>query len=528
MLMIARQHLQALGTGDMHRVGEAWRLCQEVLAHDPAHTEALRIAGFIALTAREPDVAERMFRAALEHDPCNGHVYYGLAVAMMEAGRLAEGLEALRQAVACAPDNSSYHSALLTYELYAQNYDHDAFYASVDAWRKRHGRSRALVDPGRDPDPDRLLRIGLCAPNFGGGAGLMTQIGPLLEHYDRDQFAVYAYTYRPMSGLEIDRIGALARDWRCLEGVGDQAAARMIRDDEIDILVCLLNHTGDESMTMYTYRPAPILVSFHGLQSTGVEAMDYWLTDRVLHPADTRERFGETLAFLPHFFNFSVLRDAPDPGEPPALTGGGITFGCFKIGLCINDRVAAAWARVLSAVPGSRLLLKSRGLGYGQTAGTTAVLATLTRNGVDPERVRLAPPADTFEGHLAAYRQVDVYLDTFPYCGCLTVFDALTMGVPVVTLSGDRCIGRMAQSLLHSAGLEEWVADDVDGYVARAVALAGDIDGLATIRAGLRDRVAASPLCDGPAYARGFEAALRDMWRRWCREQAQMTAAGDV
>jgi predicted O-linked N-acetylglucosamine transferase (SPINDLY family) len=258
-----------------------------------------------------------------------------------------------------------------------------------------------------------------------------------------------------------------------------------------------------------------VQVSFHDLATTALDEMDYWLTDDFLHPPGSKERFTEELHRLPVFYQWAPIEDAPPVGELPADQAGFVTFGSFNNPAKINEEVTALWAEVLKSVPDSRLLFKFANW-YEQATLRGLMVERLTSSGVERERLMFQASRDTAAEHLARYAEVDIALDPFPFNGATTTYQALWMGVPVVSLAGESFVSRAAGSILHHAGVGELAVDTPGQYVARARDLAGDLAGLRTLRATLRERVAASPLCDAEPYARSVESAYRDMWRKWC------------
>jgi protein O-GlcNAc transferase len=242
--------------------------------------------------------------------------------------------------------------------------------------------------------------------------------------------------------------------------------------------------------------------------------MDYVLGDPHAIPAGFEQHFSEAVWRLPDSYLCLTVPASPVKVAPlPALTSGQVTFGSFNNLTKMNDAVVAVWARILKAVPDSRLLLKTKQLG-------DPVICAKTRQrfaacGITPDRLLLGGTLASREDHLAAYNKVDIALDTFPYPGVTTSVEALWMGVPVLSLQGDRFMSCTAGSIAHNAGLPDWIAVDEDDYVARAVAFASDLERLAALRAGLRQQVLASPLFDAPRFARNFEDALWGMWQAW-------------
>jgi protein O-GlcNAc transferase len=344
---------------------------------------------------------------------------------------------------------------------------------------------------------------------------------PLLQPHDRARIEIVCYAEIAHPDRRTDAFKALADQWHATVGLTDAALASQIRDDAIDLLVDLSGHTANHRLAVFARRPAPIQLSWLGYPcTTGLAAIDYRLTDALADPAPAADALhAERLVRLPHGFQVYVPpRPAPEVGPPPAARAGALTFGSFNNLAKLNDDVIALWARILAAVPGSRLLLKFHQLADAATGARYR--ARFAAAGIAAERVLLEPGIGDWTRHMARYGAVDIGLDPFPYNGTTTTCEALWMGVPVVTLRGDRHAGLVGASLLTRLGLTELIAADRDDYVAKATALAGDAARLASLRAGLRARFAASPLGDPARFARAVEAAYREVWTAWCRAQA--------
>jgi predicted O-linked N-acetylglucosamine transferase (SPINDLY family) len=308
-----------------------------------------------------------------------------------------------------------------------------------------------------------------------------------------------------------------ADGWRSTVGLTDRAVAEMIRDDRIDLLVVLAARFDRNRALVACYRPAPVQIAMFDGATTGLRFMDYWITDPVLTPPDTTERFTERVARLPSLFCYTAPESAPPVSALPAETRGAVTFGAFGNPTKISPPTIALWAGVLRAVPGSRLLLKYH-TRFADPALELRFRIAFGNHGIAPAQLVFRAGDDDRPTHLSAYDEIDIALDTMPFNGSTTTFEALWMGVPVIALAGDTMISRMSAGMLTAAGLGELIAASPESFVARAAELAHDRARLATLRAGLRDRVARSTLCDGPTYMRSLEDLWRTLWRAWCAE----------
>jgi predicted O-linked N-acetylglucosamine transferase (SPINDLY family) len=322
-------------------------------------------------------------------------------------------------------------------------------------------------------------------------------------------------------------------------GLGDEELATIIRQDGIDILVDLSQHTLGNRLRMFARRPAPVQVSFAGYPaSTGLEAIGYRISDRWLEtelgvrsskfevrsssgsanpvsdlPSSISETRPAEQVFLPDsFWCYDPCGAVARANELPATKSGFVTMGSLNSARKIHASVLRLWARVLRRVPNSRLLLLS-----GPDGPRGRFLETLTREGIEAERIDFVPRCSR-EGYLNLYHRLDLALDTFPYGGHTTSLDTLWMGVPVVTLAGERSVSRAGLSVLNNLGLQELVTFTEDEYVDAAANLANDLPRLAELRRTLRSRMENSVLMDGPRFARQIETAYRAMWQQWCRE----------
>jgi predicted O-linked N-acetylglucosamine transferase (SPINDLY family) len=302
-------------------------------------------------------------------------------------------------------------------------------------------------------------------------------------------------------------------------GLPAAALEPVLLGDQLDILIDLAGHTERNRLPLLGRRLAPVQATYLGYpNTTGLRTMDYRLVDAVTDPVgEADDRCTERLLrFAPTAWCYAPPADAPLPSPGPAARGEGVAFGCFNNFSKVTDEMLAVWARILAGVPGSRLVLKGFGLGEG--ALRAAALARAAAAGIDPLRIELLGRTVGQAEHLAAYARVDIALDTFPYHGTTTTCEALWMGVPVVTLAGDRHSSRVGISLLESVGHGEWVASDWTTYVSKAADLAGDAVRLGALREALREEVRRSALSDHAGQSDRFAAALEEMARARKRE----------
>ena len=351
----------------------------------------------------------------------------------------------------------------------------------------------------------RKIRIGYISPDLRRHV-VLRFAEALFTHYDAERFEVYCYQNGP-EDEESRRIMHLVDKWHNISPLSPSEAARRIYEDGIDVLVDLAGHTRGTALPVLAHRPAPVQMSGIGyFATTGLPTVDYMIGDVWLDgaPAGIKEApfFTEKLLVLEHtHLCYTPAADAPPAGTAPCMEKGFVTFGSFNAFAKASDEVLAVWAQILAAVPNSRLLLKSAA--FSSEEGRTAALERLRMAGFDLEHVELRP--DTHE-YLHEYQDVDIALDPFPYPGGGTTFDALYMGVPVVTLKGDSHGARFGFSILANLGLEDLATADAASYVEKAVALAKDAELLAALHGNLRSMMENSPLMDGASYVAALEA----------------------
>jgi len=505
------------------RLGEAitWygRALQAKPDYAPAWTglgTALQLAG----RWREAVVCHNR---ALDLDPAQSRAHFERAQAL-QAGHCVE--ESLADFDAQLRLRPSHHEAR-SFRLFVLNSRDDLSREQLAAEHAAYGQALECEErpdrrlPG-NPDPERRLRVAFVSPDLRAHS-VSFFIEPLLAHLDRTRFEVFIYHDHFVCDSVSRRIHAHADRWRKIAGLASSAAEEIIRADAPDIVVDLTGHTGFNRMELFARRLAPVQINYLGYpNTTGLATMDYRLTDPIADPEGVADELHteKLLRFAPVAWAYAPPPEAPIPARPPSRDGRPVTFGSFNAFSKLNGTTLALWRRVLEAVPGSRLVLKSHG--YLASYWREKLAAA----GLETDRVELRPAAPDLVAHLASYADVDIALDPLPYNGTTTTCEALWMGVPVITLLGDRHAGRVGATLLTAIGREEWIAGNADDYVAAAVALASDPVRLESLRSGLRGEMSRSLLLDHSGQAARFGAALRGAWRDRCRGPRIESGAG--
>lgn len=498
---------------------------RRALEIDPDHVSSHNNLGVALRDLGQFDAAMASCRRALELDPDFVPALNNLGVALEDHWQLDEAVACLRQASQLDPDSAALRSSLLSLQLYLVEASAESLLAETRQFGDLVAR-RVVVytDWANAPDPERCLRIGFVSPDFRThpvGYFIESILGALRSSA-AGRLEIFAYTSNSHIDEVTDRIRSLCHAWHSAVGVADENLARQIRADGIDILIDLSGHTSGNRLSMFACKPAPVQVSWLGyMATTGLTAMDYLIADPWALPEAEEAHFTEKIWRLPETrLCFTAPNSDVQVSALPAIVNGYATFGCFQYQNKINDAVIALWARVLQAMPGSRLFLKTKQFGIADVRQRIA--DRFAANGIDAGRLIFEGSSPRGE-YLASYHRVDIVLDPFPFPGGTTTAESLWMGVPVLTLAGERFHERQGVGLLMNAGLPDWIAADENDYVARAVSHAGDLPRLAALRKDLRNKVLDSPLFDAPRFAGHFEAALRGMWQAWCCGKAGTT-----
>jgi len=456
-------------------------------------------------------------REAIETDGDNAFLRANLAGALIAAGKVQQGLGLFREALKIEPANAAIHSSYLFYLHYLPRLDHQMIFNEHKKWGLIHAPSSlARTSHANNPDPKRSLRVGYISPDFCTHSTAYN-FESLLDGHNRDAVETYGYGSVRMPDKTTQRLKTKFDHYRDIYAVDDEDAADMIEQDRIDILVDVGGHVADNRLRVLARKAAPIQVDYLGIDTTGMQAVDYFLTDNIFNPPQAQQFFAEELFFLPRLHFCYRPHEAAGAVEPlPAFRKGYVTFASFNNSCKLNHVITALWADVLKANRNSRLVLKFAG-GLDKPMGED-YFRRFERLGIPRDRLAICGWKPAAE-HFQMYGEVDIALDTYPFNGGITTLEGLWMGVPVVSLVGSSLVCRAGLGILRSIGLESFAASTPDEYVAKATALANNLEGLAKLRSSLRRRMQSSPLCDAEQLAGHIEAAYREMWRRWCRSQ---------
>jgi len=508
--------------GWINRHGEAVEVYKRALKINPENCMVLANLGASQHSLRLYEDAIASYRKAIELSPDAVIPMANLGSAFADVGKLENAIDVYRRILSIKPDFAVAHSNLLFINNFLQDEPADDLLRDALRYGEIVTRYAHAFDswPNRR-DAERCLRVG-----FVSGDMRMHPVGYFLEGVLAElsrraagRLELLAYATHFVTDNLSERIRSCCSQWQLVSGLSDEALAKRIREDEVDILIDLSGHTAHNRLPVFAWRPAPVQVSWLGyFATTGVSEIDYLIADPWTLPEREEKYFTERIWRLPETrLCFTAPGDDVEVSPLPALSNHCVTFGCFNNLSKMNDEVVALWARVLKAVPGSRLLLKANQI--KELSVRLSVVERFSAHGVLENRLVLEGGVPRYE-YFQSYGRVDIALDPFPYTGGTTTVESLWMGVPVLTLEGERFLSRQGVGLLMNAGLSEWVAKDKDDFVVKAVAHARSLPRLALLRSVLRKQVLASPIFDAPRFAEHFEEALRAMWKTWCKRQS--------
>jgi predicted O-linked N-acetylglucosamine transferase (SPINDLY family) len=493
--------------------------------------------------------AEASLRRALEIKPDNAVAHYNLGNIFIEQGRIAEARASYLRALEIKPDYAEAHTNLgnilrnqgLLHEaeacyrrakeikpdlaiaysnlLFTLNFYSDKCGEEIFAVCGEYDKLFCLPHRGEwqthsnSRESKRRLRVGYISPDFRNHA-VAFFAEPILANHDKSQVEIFCYAEVKREDEYTERFRRMGDHWHSTVGMSNEAAAQMIREHQIDILVDLAGHTAENRLLILARKPAPIQITYLGYPgTTGLSAMDYRITDHYADPEGIADTFySERLLRLPgSLWCYRPSADMSETSPLPALSRGYLTFGSFNNFNKVDQDTLELWAELLRALPNSRLMM----LTVPEGEARLRLASRFAELGISAQRLE-------FYGKLpgAEFRrkflEVDITLDPVTVNGATTTCESLWMGVPVMSLAGDHFLTRAGLSILSTAGLSDFVASSREDYIRIATHLADNLHLLAEIRDGLREHLSASPLVDEAGFTRNLEALYRKIWADWC------------
>lgn len=512
----------------MHNKGkfdDAITYLQKALLLNPNIEMTYNFLGFSMICQDRLTEAIQNFETSLRINPSSIIALSRLGQIFEKQGRVIEAENFFRRALQIQPHNIILHEVLLMNLLYSSRYDSRTIFTEHVQFAKQFEKPlQSFSSPSSFKKTlKRKLKIGYVSPDFRSHS-VSYFIEPVLSSHDKEQFEVFCYSLSSEKDEVTTRLQKHVDHWQNIIKMSDEDAAKSIQTDEIDILVDLAGFTANNRILLFARKPAPIQVSWIGYPATtGLSTIDYKIVDNYTDPPGTSEQFyTENLIRMPEsFLCYQPERTSPEVGSLPALASGHITFGSFNYFTKVSPEIFDLWIQILKRIPDSRMILKSKC--FFDRLTCEHVKNLFGQQGIESLRIDLFGWSPSIRAHLEMYNYIDIGLDTFPYNGTTTTCEALWMGVPVITLAGDTHRSRVGMSLLSNIGLPELIARDAEEYHEIAVQAAFDITKLKSLRNGLREKVAHSPLTNIKQFIINLENCYKDMWARYCEIGAGFT-----
>lgn len=465
------------------------------------------------LKANKYEKAYDSIKRAIELEPDNPLGYHTLGMIQISID-VESAIDSFRKGLILDPENSGLHSALLLALNYLPNISANSLFQEHLQYASNHAsKASQIFHSPRKLDkgsPAPKLRIGYVSADFNHhAAGYF--IEPVFKHHNKQAFKIYAYYNGTKNDGRTQRLRSYADKWRDIANLTDEEVSQQVRNDNIDILVDLSGHTNAHRLLVFSRKPAPVQISWLGYpNTTGLDTIDYYFTDNIASKEEDGRYFSEELYPLKHGFScYMPDNNAPRIGPLPAATNRWVTFASLHNLSRLNNEVIALWSKVIRSIPGSRLMILRHDITESTRYRLTSQFAI---HGVGKERLMLLKKPRHGDWHMAAYHDVDISLDTFPWSGHTTACEALWMGVPVITLAGVAHASRRVASVLTQVGMSELIATSDMQYVNAACNLASNLPHLAKLRANLRARMRDSILCDASGFTATLERAYQDIW----------------
>jgi len=500
---------------EMGQLDEAAESYRQALSFKPDDADAHANLGNVLKEQGRLDDAVASLRTALSFQPNHAKAYYNLGTVFNEQGLLDAAVESYRKALLFQPDYAIAHSNLqFALQFYPHTTPAELIAASNRFAAQCEAPLKAQWRPHANPRaPEKRLQVGYLSPDFRRHA-VAFFIEPVLANHDKERIEVCCYYNNSQHDEFTARLAGYSDRWLDCKWMTDSQLAERIRADGIDILVDLAGHTANNRMLTLARKPAPIQITYLGYPGTsGLAAMDYRLTDGCADPAGNDAYYTEKLLRLPDsLWCFRPGKDMPEVTALPAQRNGYITFGSFNNFNKVDALCIKLWAQLLQAVPDSRLLMVT----VPEGGSRQRLKDQFVTHGIAADRLEFHGklPGNEFYRML---QRVDLSLDPITVNGATTTCESLWLGVPVISLTGKRFLERAGFSILNATGLLDFAAKTPEDYIGIARHFASNLQQLAQLRAGLRARVAGSPLVDEVKFTQGLEELYRNVWTDWCK-----------
>ena len=490
---------------------DALKNYQKATEIKPDYAEAYNSLGTLYSNLSKFDESLSNYKKAIQLKTNYEKAYNNLGNLLSNLGKFDEATNAYKQAIKIKPDYPKAYSNLLFNLIYKNDFDLNYYLSEAKKFRLNCKTIKKLKFTYKYETNPKKLRVGFVSADFGNHPGGYFTLG-LLRELRKKNFELVAYPTIERKDELSHHFKPLFSKWRLIKKKDDENVVKQIINDGIHILIDLQGHSAKNRLPIFIYKPAPVQVTWLGQGSTGISEIDYFIGSNYITPKDEEKHYVEKVLRLPEISQCFTPPDFDLKIENlPAIKNNFITFGCVNKLAKVNDDVIALWSKILLSVPNSKLLLKNKLLNSKEIIDTT--IQRFKKQNVKKEQLILEGESKTRKELLNIYNKIDIALDPFPFQGNTTSIEAVWMGVPIITLKGNRYISHFGESINSNLNMSNWIAENCEDYILKAKKFSSDINELSKIRTSLRQSCLQSPVFDSKRFSKHFDQMLWKIWK---------------
>ena len=490
---------------------DALKNYQKATEIKPDYAEAYNGLGTLYSNLSKFDESLSNYKKAIRLNTNYEKAYNNLGNLLSNLGKFDEATNAYKQAIKIKPDYPKAYSNLLFNLIYKTDFDLNYYLSEAKKFRLNCKTIKKLKFTYKYETNPKKLKVGFVSADFGNHPGGYFTLG-LLRELRKKNFELVAYPTIERKDELSHHFKPLFSKWSLIKKKDDENVVKQIINDGIHILIDLQGHSAKNRLPIFIYKPAPVQVTWLGQGSTGISEIDYFIGSNHITPKDEEKHYVEKVLRLPEISQCFTPPDFDLKIENlPAIKNNFITFGCVNKLAKVNDDVIALWSKILLSVPNSKLLLKNKLLNSKEIIDTT--IQRFKKQNVKKEQLILEGESKTRKELLNIYNKIDIVLDPFPFQGNTTSIEAVWMGVPIITLKGNRYISHFGESINSNLNMSNWIAENCEDYILKAKKFSSDINELSKIRTSLRQSCLQSPVFDSKRFSKNFDQMLWKIWK---------------
>ena len=487
---------------------------EKAIKINPNHAEIYNNYGMMLYESGKINEAKKKYLKAISLNPNNEKFHNNIGNLLSQTD-LDKGILSYNRAIQLKSDYAIAYSNLLFNLNFNPKFDIN-FYLTTAKKFSINCKSPQTEIPSKyfyKKKPDKL-KLGLVSSDFGKHPGGYFTLSTLKELI-KSNFELVAYSNYDRNDEFSEQFKPLFNNWYSIKKKNDEEVVKQILKDGIHILMDLQGHSGHNRLPIFIYKPAPIQASWLAQGSTGISEIDYFIGSHHITPKNEEKHFVEKILRLPEISQcFTTPNYNLEINSLPLIKNNFVTFGCVNNLSKINEQVISVWSKILSAVPNSKLLLKTKNFDQGEEI-VKEFISKFEKNDINKNRLILKGGSKTREDLLKVYHEIDFCLDPFPYQGNTTTIESVWMGVPVLTLKGNRYLFHFGESINNNLKMDDWIAKDYNEYISKAIKFSLNPEKLSELRSKLRKIALESPVLDAPRFAKNFSKLLWDIWNKY-------------